>query len=313
MNQVSINIAMIFYPAIITGSHLIIFGLAVLIALLVYLIFRTRKSIKKYEDKISRLRHETDKDLIEGVFYAQTLQQSVLPDEAAIRDSVKDCFIINMPKDLVSGDFYWFRDFGSYFIIAVIDCTGHGIAGGFMSMIGSTLLNRIIIEKSIHEPSAILENLDINVNDIFLKENNQHNLDFGMELSICKVEKETKTVTFSGAHRPLVYIADGKINEIKGTRRPIGGRCKKIESNEFKDEIISFHNQISLYMFTDGLPDQNNSEIKKFGKKRLLRTIKDSEDLSMREQKYRIITELNLFRKSSQQRDDITLIGIRIS
>lgn len=299
-------------PGFITAGDAILIGLLIIIALLTYFIIKVRRSIKHYEDRASKLKHETDKGLIEGVFYAQSLQQSILPGESALREAVKDCFILNMPKDLVSGDFYWFRDFGGFFIIAVIDCTGHGIAGGFMSMIGSTLLNRIIIEKKIYDPAEILENLDLSINDLLGKESGGSTLDFGMEISICKVSREMKNIMFAGAHRPLVYLSEGHAHELKGVRRAIGGRHRKGELKDFSSQIINSSENISLYLFTDGLPDQNDNKSRKFGKKRLYSVIENYANLSMLEQKYKIISDLNSFRRNTFQRDDILLIGIKL-
>lgn len=303
---------MILQPAFIAAGDILIIGLIIAIFILLFFVFKIRKLIKHYEDKASKLKHETDKGLIEGVFYAQSLQQSILPGENTIKEAVIDCFILNMPKDLVSGDFYWFRDFGGFFIIAVIDCTGHGIAGGFMSMIGSTLLNRIIVEKGIYSPSEILVNLDKSIHEMLGQKSGEEGLDFGMELSICRVNREMNNITFAGAHRPLVYLNDGKVMELKGIRRPVGGRKRKWELRNFENQELNLQEVSSIYLFTDGLPDQNDNQSNKFGKRRLYSVIENYANLSMTEQKYKIISDLNSFRRNTMQRDDILLVGIRL-
>ncbi len=312
MNKSILLFSVGFIPAYLALGHYLIPGLILLISVLIYYIYKLRKNIRLYTDKISRQKHETDKYLIEGVFYAQGLQQSLLPHENTIREAVRDCFILNMPKDLVSGDFYWFRDFGGFFIIAAIDCTGHGIAGGFMSMIGSTLLNRIIIEKNIYDPAKILDYLDRSISDMLGRKSDESGLDFGMELSICKVNRELKNLEFAGAHRPLAYISGGFLNELKGTARAVGGRHRKSEAKEFENRVVSLQDVTSIYLFTDGLPDQNNAQSKKFGKRRLYNVLENYTNLSMTEQKYKIISDLNSFRKNQMQRDDILLIGLKL-
>ncbi len=299
-----------FFDSLTVGDIFIILAI-IFIVVLGFFLGNNRKEARSADEKLSRLKHETDKELMDGIFYAQSLQHSLLPDEDKIKESVSDCFILYMPKDIVSGDFFWYRDFGGFSVVAVVDCTGHGIPGAFMSMIGSTLLNRVVIEKNIYDPSEILERMDEGIRDILRQDQEGSETDDGMEVCICLIDREAKKVVFAGAHRPLVYYSGGSIHEIKGTRRPIGGRMRKSVKKTFFNQEIPILPDTAIYLTTDGLIDQNDKDGKKFGRQRFFEALASSSGLKMIEQKYRIINELNTFRKSILQRDDITVIGIK--
>ncbi len=255
-----------------------------------------------------------------SINYALTIQNAILPLGTTISKYYQN-FILFRPKDVVSGDFYWFthleakNGLSAKTFIAAIDCTGHGVPGAFMSMIGNRLLNEIVNEKKITNTAEILEELNANVIKS-LKQEKSDNKD-GMDMCICKIEEtqDNKTlVSFSGAKRPLYYY-NSKTQEIEikeGDRKSIGGAVHR-KSNKIKfgvTEILTSKNDV-IYLSTDGYLDQNDVNRKRFGKAKFLKTVETIAKHNMIEQKNILDGELDKHQKGADQRDDITLIGIK--
>ena len=218
------------------------------------------------------------------------------------------------PKDIVSGDFYWYSYADSMSFVAVVDCTGHGVPGAFMSMIGTQLLNKIVNEDKIYSPAQILVELDEGVRWA-LKQETSNNQD-GMDTCLCKIEKldniETK-ITFSGAKRPLFYykFKENKLNRIVGSRRSIGGNVHN-DKIIFENNAITLQNNDVIYLTTDGYVDQNNENRKRLGTKRLKNIIIEIANKKLNEQKQILETELDNWQQKEYQRDDITIIGVKM-
>ncbi len=255
------------------------------------------------------------KQITASVRYARTIQKASLPFEERINNYL-NLFILFRPKDIVSGDFYWFTNVENITLIAAVDCTGHGVPGAFMSLIGTQLLNKIVSEDKITSPAEILLELHKGIIHA-LKQEKTDNSD-GMDVCFCKIEKqeENKTkITFSGAKRPLYYFENNKnkFTKIKGDRKIIGG--KKIGVNtisKFTDTEIILQKNDLIYLTTDGYIDQNNKERKRFGSKRLEFTINNIANKTLTEQKQTLETELDNWQGTEEQRDDITIIGIKL-
>jgi len=261
---------------------------------------------------------------------AQTIQQAILPQDSFMRDLLFDYFIIFRPRHIVSGDFYWISSVGTQFqtesrdtqglktLLAVVDSTGHGVPGAFMSMIGNTLLDRIVKIERVTNPSEILNQLNHEIY-LALKQNHTNN-DEGMELAICSVEKcaDSKVrVIFSGARRPLYVVRNGlspsrkKIEVYKSSKRYVGG--KRNVSAVFTDQEIVLEYGDALYMCTDGFADQNNDDRKKFGSERLANLLFENAHWPMAKQKQLLTIALEEHQGENEQRDDILLLGYRIT
>ena len=172
--------------------------------------------------------------------------------------------MIYAPKDTVSGDFYWFGEVPPYHYLAVVDCTGHGVPGAFMSMIGNTLLNQIIIEKKTENPADILNQLYYKVNEVLYQETSD-NQD-GMHLTLCRIQKseDVSKIVFAGAKSDLYFTHQGSLRKIKGDRKSIGG--VKIDYNfSFSQQQFTLHQGELLYLMSDGLEDTCNEFRKSFG------------------------------------------------
>lgn len=249
-----------------------------------------------------------NKYITDSIQYAKRIQTAILPDENFIRECFPESFLIYHPKDIVSGDFYWLSELDDKCLIAAVDCTGHGVPGAFMSMIGNTLLNKIVNEKGVHDPAEILNLLDRGVIEELQKEHSGASLD-GMDIGMCLIDRTKKIIKFSGAYRMLYYFQDGKPGEIKGDKKSIG---EKKKDQKFTGKEIPLVEKSTIYLTTDGFVDQHNGEGKKFGSKKLRELLQEIQKEKLPRQK-EILEEESLKHRGEQvQRDDITIIGIKL-
>jgi serine phosphatase RsbU (regulator of sigma subunit) len=256
---------------------------------------------------------EKNMQITSSIQYAKNIQQSILPQYERIEDAFKDAFVIFLPKDIVSGDFYWFNKIGDLIFIAALDCTGHGVPGAFMSLIGNSLLNQIVNENKIYSPEKILEELHKGVRKVLNQEKSGSNSRDGMDVAFCVIEFSKKKINFSGARRPLFMVKENgkELVEIRGDRKSIGGKQRE-EIREFTKHEISYSSGDSVYLFSDGYIDQQNENEKKFGIKRFREIIDEINTKSMKEQKKILLDELKEHKKNWTQQDDITVLGIKL-
>ncbi len=273
----------------------------------------------KIEEQRNKLQIQNTK-LNDSINYAQNIQSAILPDNYDL-ERYFETFILFTPKDIVSGDFYWFTEVYeeqvNAIFLAVVDCTGHGVPGAFMSMIGNRVLNEIISEKKVYEPSKILTLLNQHVIET-LKQENTDNAD-GMDVCLIRMDKTSDTqpkVSFSGAKRPLYHysLKDGEIHTIKGDRYSIGGISKKMDKKQksFTTHEINVNKGDILYLTSDGIIDQVNSQGKRFTSKRLLGTLNKYAEYPLEKQKNVLDNNIEEFKQNTEQRDDITVIGAKI-
>lgn len=269
------------------------------------------------QEQRDRLEIQNSK-LNDSINYAENIQTAILPETSELK-SYFDPFILYQPKDVVSGDFYWFTQIEDNhqekIFLAAVDCTGHGVPGAFMSMIGNRLFNEIIAEKKIYEPSEILELLNENIVKA-LKQEQTDNMD-GMDVCLItmnKSDKPSKKVKFAGAKRPLYYFEQEEktLHQVKGDRYSIGGINKNKHHKEFTTREIVLKQGDILYLTTDGLIDQVNKNGKRFTSKRFLDVLNHYAEHSMQVQKKELMNRLNQFKQGTEQRDDITVIGAKI-
>ncbi len=260
------------------------------------------------------LLEEVNEQIRDSINYALTIQRAILPLAADVNKYFND-FLIYLPRDIVSGDFYWFANPSeNRFFTAAIDCTGHGVPGAFMSLIASRMLDEIVNVQHICEPKDILHNLNKMI-VVSLSQESSNNRD-GMDMALTRIvrEKDTVKVAFAGAKRPLIYYkrSDGKINQIKGSRRSIGGIQAMVSKFNYEQENIDFKKNDIIYLSSDGLIDQNNSERKRYGTPRFIKVLEEVKDLPLVEQKIKILEDLKSYQKDEHQRDDIIVWGIKL-
>jgi len=265
--------------------------------------------------KTSEELREVNQDITASIRYAQRIQEAMLPPMLAIQTALPESFIFYKPRDIVSGDFYWFNQSeGGKKVIAAVDCTGHGVPGAFMSMVGNDILNETVTEKHITTPSKILERLHKGIVKA-LKQNTTENRD-GMDIALLCIDKETKMVEFAGANNPVVYIQDKQLYEIRGDKMPIGGTWQKNETSRiFTNQEIKVDKPTVFYIFSDGFQDQFGGEYdKKFMKGNFKKLLLEIHQKPFSEQEKILNKTFEDWKGSSgNQVDDVMVIGFRLS
>ncbi|MCS6796188.1 MAG: tetratricopeptide repeat protein [Raineya sp.] len=257
---------------------------------------------------------EQNEKIEKSINAAKTIQTAILPHSEKLANLFKDYFILFMPRDVVSGDFYWIEQIDeNKTVVAAVDCTGHGVPGAFMSLIGNRLLEKVVILNKIHEPAQILESLHQEVRQL-LRQQETGNRD-GMDMALCVLEKlpDSKTkIHFAGAKRPLYYTEgeNTQIFTLKGTRKSIGG--EQNENVKFETTTITLPPNSCVYLCSDGITDQNDAERVKLGESKLKYTLSNVATQSMTEQHKAVQNLLENQLRGTLQRDDILLIGIKV-
>ena len=254
---------------------------------------------------------EKNARITDSVRYALNIQTAILPLESEMTRLFPQHFVIYKPKDIVSGDFYWISEVENYKFIAVVDCTGHGVPGAFMSMLGNSLLNQIVNSNEVVSPADILMHLHEGISKM-LKQDETENKD-GMDVSLCRIEnvsnKETKVI-FAGAKRPLYVHTENKLQEVQGSRYSIGGILRNLERSYQNNELLLAKNSV-IYLCSDGLTDQANPKRDRFSLLRLRAFVEQNGGLEIKQQKEILLSDWEYFRQDTEQRDDVTIIGIQ--
>lgn len=251
-------------------------------------------------------------EITDSINYAKRIQSSILPDLNKLKESFKDAFILFHPRDIVSGDFYWFDKLDDErFVLVCADSTGHGVPGAFMSMIGSTLLQDIVTRKRISRPSEILGLLD---KQIFSTLNQNVELGVsndGMDMVVCEFNLKTRHIRFASAMRPVIIVLDGEPYYIKGNRSSVGG--ESAIDKYFDDQEYYLSEGDTIYLFSDGLPDQfGGIDGKKMKIARLKRILEQVSKLPMNEQKEALSKFYYDWKGDYDQVDDVLLMGVRV-
>lgn len=281
----------------------------------------TLESLEQANKAISQKNHEIEirnkeielknRDLLHSIDYALTIQQAILPTTEQLSTLVKEHFIIWEPRDIISGDFYWVADKGSKIILVVADCTGHGVPGALMSMMGNNLLNSVIHDKEIHQPDLILEHIHQDLLENLHTE--QTKIINGMDIGICVYDKNTSVMHFSGAGIPLYYISDNQLYTLEPAKTSAGNPHKVDE--KFELHSVAVQPNMNFYMASDGYKDQfGGPDNKKFGTKQFKQMLVDIQAFDIQTQHNTMLRNLYLWKRSSfdDQTDDITVLGFRI-
>ncbi|MBA2612525.1 MAG: SpoIIE family protein phosphatase [Bacteroidetes bacterium] len=252
-------------------------------------------------------------DIVSSINYAQKIQFAVLPREENIYRSIPSSFILYKPRDIVSGDFFWFHEIdANNYIIVCADCTGHGVPGAFMTVIGTSLLNQIVIENKTQSPAKILFELDHKITTTLKQEKEKTiTVQDGMDLSLLSVNKLKKEVIITSAKRPVAFIRDKELQEFKGSKFSLGGMV--IGEKVFEEIKIDYKEDDILYFYTDGYTDQfGGAKGKKFSSKRLREAFLEIHTLPITEQKQKLDSIMNTWRGKLEQVDDILVMGIKL-
>ncbi|BDD05044.1 PAS domain S-box protein [Aureibacter tunicatorum] len=252
-----------------------------------------------------------NKKITESINYARRIQGAILPDNNVVKNVFPNSFILYKARDVVSGDFPWFAEDEKYAYIAAVDCTGHGVPGALISLIGYFLLNDIIRSGAAKDVGEILDILDREVTKTLRQDQELSSMKDGMDISICKVDKRTNKLYYAGAHRTLFIMSGGELIEIKGNKFPIGGG-KFRNQTDFTSNEFDIKTGDSVYMLSDGFTDQfGGFENRKYGVKRLRELIRNNSHLEMRNQYDKFSEEWMGWKGDKKQTDDMLLIGIK--
>ncbi len=282
-----------------------------------FLIFSVVRLFKKenlqYAEKVeeqNKILEEKNHEITDSINYAKKIQNALMPDEEEFKNYFPESFILFKPKDIVSGDFYWVAKKNDCIFYVTADCTGHGVPGGFMTMLGISFLEEIIIEKNIAQPAEILNQLRDRIIHALKQTATAGESKDGMDITICVFDPVAKKMIYAGANNSLFVLRDGIFTEHKPDKQPCGFHH---EIKSFAQNEIQLKSGDSVYTFTDGFPDQfGGPKGKKFKYRKLLEFLIENSALEMPRQKEKLENKFEDWRGELEQVDDILLMGIRI-
>lgn len=265
-------------------------------------------------DQVNQQVEHQNEAITDSILYAKRIQEAILPSIKHIQRTFPDSFIFYEPREIVSGDFYWFSRSEQYAIFAVVDCTGHGVPGAFMAVLGNSLLDQIVNVRGAVKPNEILNELNHSVMESLNQYEKGSQMYDGMDIALCTFDLNNRVLHFSGANRPLYYARAGKeLEEIRGDKFAIGGRQHMQQVQEFTLKSVEYAPDDAIYLTTDGYPDQFGGPRKmKFLNKRLKRLIADAAGKPMREQRELFKKAYYDWRGENKQIDDILVWGCRL-
>ncbi|MCU0443587.1 MAG: SpoIIE family protein phosphatase [Microscillaceae bacterium] len=273
------------------------------------------KEIKRNRDQLfeaSRLLEAKNESITNSIRYARRIQEAIIPEPPEVISHFKDAFIFYQPRDIVSGDFYWFSDRHHKKVVIAADCTGHGVPGALMTMMGNSLINEIVNEKGITNPSEILSELDKKIVQTLQRTSDADKkpIHDGMDVAVLTIDSEKLEIEFAAAHNPLYYMQDGEMLQIKGSKFPVGS--SQYGEKAFDYNLVKAKEGDVFYIFTDGFQDQYSQESqRKYMSKRFRSFLLLISHLPMEEQRQKLIEEFHFWKSDSPQTDDILVIGIK--
>jgi len=295
--------------------------LIILVALWMFVLYRKiRGKNNILKEQKAELTYQRDQieikniQITDSINYAERIQKAILITEKEIQTHFSDMFVFYRPRDIVSGDFYWFSKIEDEYIIAAIDCTGHGVPGAFLSMIGNTLLNQIVNENKITEPDRILLELHDGILEALQQNKKETETEDGMDMSLCSINKKQNILKFSGAKNNLYIMQGEELKILKASYHSIGGKpLREGMKIEFACSKFTFDENTSIYMLSDGYLDQFGTENKeKFNTPRFKKMLQENINIPMQEQKQIFSQTMNQWMGNSEQLDDMLILGINL-
>ena len=273
---------------------------------------RTEEVVRQKEEveRQGRKVVELYKNVTDSIRYAKRLQESILPPDERIREMLPQSFVLYRPKDIVSGDFYWIDEVNGKVVLAAVDCTGHGVPGAFMSLVGYNGLNQSIKERGLTRPSEILRDLNRIAYDTLHKDRDKFLVRDGMDLALCTLDRARGVLEYAGANCPLYLVRNGELHQYAPDKMAIGGA--ELNGRAFTDHRIRLETGDMVYLFSDGYPDQFGGEKgKKFLYRRFRELLVSISHEPMERQRALLQDALQHWRGGHDQVDDILVIGMR--
>lgn len=263
---------------------------------------------RRHQDQVIAAQSE---DIRSSINYARRIQLNLLPSAEVLNEYFDETFIFFQPKDIVSGDFYWCKHFDEYTVLAVADCTGHGVPGAFMSLLGINLLNSIVQDKQLSNPGRILDELDVRLRQMLPRYNDDVHLNDGMEITLCIFDNHTSDMTYACAGSKILVHNGNNFNLYKGDSKHIGDE-RPSGFNGYVTHHTTIETNSTVYLFTDGFQDQfGGRQDKKYSFRRLLELFEENIRLPLSAQADMIAAEFENWKADEEQTDDVTILGIR--
>ncbi len=290
-------------------------AVVVLIGILLFVIWNRyqlkTKTGKLLEEQNAIIAYK-NKEITDSIRYAKRIQEAILPHEQTMKKLVPDSFVFYRAKDIVSGDFYWMEQWGDKVLIAAVDCTGHGVPGAFMSIVGYNLLSQAVNVYGLDKPNLILNHMNKDLYRILRQEYEDSTVKDGMDMSLIAIDRKRKVVEFAGAFNPLVLVRNGELMEIEADKFPVGAFLGEALQN-FNNKELELQEGDMLYLFSDGYADQFGGEKgKKFKYKNFMNLLKSLSAAPVVEQKEKLEQEFDLWKGAYDQIDDVCIVGVRI-
>ncbi len=258
--------------------------------------------------------HQKSREINDSIEYAKKIQQATLPSEQDMRHFIENFFVLFMPRDVVSGDFFWFYKFEKILYIAVADCTGHGVPGAFMSILGSTLLDDIVSSEKFSSPASILNELNKKVTQALKQDKNNYDQADGMDITLCKIDVENQEMELASANQDTYLFIDSEFISIENDLFSVGGNMTKDSEIEFTNRHFIIEPNTTIYLLTDGYKDQFGGKTnKKYGSFKMQEILKNSSKLDFSHQKEFLYKEFLSWRNKNKQIDDVLVIGIDLN
>lgn len=293
--------------AITIGGLLVILAFA---GLLINMVRQKQRANKILEEKNELISHQKQ-EITDSIRYASRIQNAILPSASILNESLKEHFVLFLPRDIVSGDFYWFTKKQNKMILVAADCTGHGVPGAFMSMLGVSFLYEIVNKEEVMEPAKILNMLRDFIKLTLSQTGKQNEQKDGMDMSLSMLDTENMKLEWAGAYNPLVLIRGDELIEYKADKMPVAIHVS--DHQPFTNHVIDLQPGDTFYMYSDGYPDQfGGADARKFMSKRFKQLLLDIHHKPMEEQKEILHQEHLNWRGETDQIDDIVVFGVRV-
>ncbi len=253
-----------------------------------------------------------NKEITDSIVYAKRIQEAILPPVQQIKQLLPDSFILYMPKDIVSGDFYWIEQWGNKTLFAAVDCTGHGVPGAFMSIVGNNLLNQALNELGLNKPALILNSINKGITKALRQSAEKSSVKDGMDITLCSLDKEKMMLEFAGAYNSIYIIRNKELIEYAGDKFPVGAFMDE-EIKMFNNHEIPVSKGDIIYLLTDGYADQfGGPKGKKYKYKPLKELMLKNAGKSMEDQRIALESNFIEWRGNKEQVDDVCIIGVRV-